>query len=388
MPPRTYVALCRSARVVCALRGHSRWSSQDTHACLEAWRTDTLSFPRAAPCALHPPRCRLNPRPRLQLMYSEKVPSVPRKLCALKVYSKAFVHAEDMVQCVRIERDMLTMLAACPFIVRLYSSRMDHNNLVLALEMLQGGELAAFIDRKAKSTDTHKTLGYGFAFPADWVRYYTAAMLCGLASVHRTGGIYRDLKPENVLLAADGSPRMVDFGFSRFLKEGERATTLAGSLEYLAPEMCREESYGVGVDWWCLGIFVYKMATGKTPFWHRDDAGVRKNIADYVKGDFKIEFIKGWDPALRALVLMLLDPSMEVRNAMTPSKVASHPFFRGFEWRRLLAGELKPPYVPVLDDEEDLTYINTSYIEHMQEQVERLTSQDPSPEAVAAFADF
>ena len=180
-------------------------------------------------------------------MYSEKVPSVPRKLCALKVYSKAFVHAEDMVQCVRIERDMLTMLAACPFIVRLYSSRMDHNNLVLALEMLQGGELAAFIDRKAKSTDTHKTLGYGFAFPADWVRYYTAAMLCGLASVHRTGGIYRDLKPENVLLAADGSPRMVDFGFSRFLKEGERATTLAGSLEYLAPEMGREESYGVGV---------------------------------------------------------------------------------------------------------------------------------------------
>ena len=66
------------------------------------------------------------------------------------------------------------------------------------------------------------------------------------------------------LFAADGSPRMVDFGFSRFVKDGERAETIAGSLEYLAPEMEAERPYRYGVDWWCLGIFVYKMTTGKT----------------------------------------------------------------------------------------------------------------------------
>ena len=94
-----------------------------------------------------------------------------------------------------------------------------------------------------------------------------------LDHVHAKGFVYRDLKPENLLVRHDGYLRLTDFGFAKALQPGERAYTVCGTPDYLAPEMIKNEGHGVAVDWWALGVLIFEMLVGYPPFFDEDPLG-------------------------------------------------------------------------------------------------------------------
>ena len=103
-------------------------------------------------------------------------------------------------------------------------------------------------------------------FEEDRARFYAMQVALALGHLHSKKIVYRDLKPENILMKEDGYIALTDFGLAKFLNEGEVSDTFCGTPGYLAPEIVREAGHSYNVDWWTLGILVYEMVVGRSPF--------------------------------------------------------------------------------------------------------------------------
>ena len=122
------------------------------------------------------------------------------------------------------------------------------------MEYCPGGELFGLLCRKKK-------------FNEEVCKFYTAQVVLALEHIHSQDIVYRDLKPENVLIDADGYIRVADFGLSKANIKGDKeAFSICGTPEYLAPEVLAIQGHGKLVDWWCLGNFIYELTTGVPPF--------------------------------------------------------------------------------------------------------------------------
>jgi serine/threonine protein kinase len=171
---------------------------------------------------------------------------------------------------VRHERQILADVAGHPFITRLIASFSDHDFLYILLDYVPGGELFTYL-RKFRR------------FDEDMARFYAAEIVLILEHLHEEqGGIaYRDMKPENLLLDAEGHIKLVDFGFAKRLGNNEddrpvETYTLCGTPEYLAPEVIHNKGHTTAVDWWALGILIYEFLTGYPPFWHHNPIEIYK----------------------------------------------------------------------------------------------------------------
>lgn len=105
-------------------------------------------------------------------------------------------------------------------------------------------------------------------FNEQTVRFYAAQIILALGYLHERGIIHRDLKLENILVGQDGYLRLIDYGLAKMTKGDELATTFCGTPEYLAPEMVAQTGHDFGVDWWAVGIMMYELLVGVTPFYH------------------------------------------------------------------------------------------------------------------------
>lgn len=183
---------------------------------------------------------------------------------ALKILRKAEVIKLKQIDHVRHEREILAEVAGHPFITHLITSFSDRDSLYMVLDYVPGGELFSYLRRHRR-------------FPVEWAQFYAAEIVLVLEYLHeQQGGIaYRDLKPENLLLDAQGHVKLVDFGFAKRL--GIKETyTLCGTPEYLAPEVIQNKGHTTAVDWWALGILVYEFLTGYPPFWHQNPIEIYK----------------------------------------------------------------------------------------------------------------
>lgn len=175
-------------------------------------------------------------------------------------------------------------------------------------------------------------------------KFYIASLILVLEHLHSRNIVYRDLKPENLLLDAEGHVKVTDFGFAKELVDGERTFTLCGTPEFLAPEVVRGVGHGKAADWWALGILMYEMLCGFPPFWDETPLGTYSKI---LAGEF--HFPHHVDVVCRDLIrsLLTVDLSRRLGNLANGSAdVKRHFFFHRVNWQALESKTVQPPIVP------------------------------------------
>lgn len=223
-----------------------------------------------------------------------------------------FRHALD-------ERFALQTVSGHPFFSQLRFAFQTRTNFYLVIDFYEGGDLYQYL----------RSHGGRLAEPQ--VRTVAAEVLTAMEHLHKCGFVYRDLKPENVLLDANGHVRLADFGLSKHLSPVNPLTaTICGTHTYAAPEMLAVRHYGMSIDAWALGIFVYHIFRGRTPFEAKDlDQVIRKMNAR------QIRFPSSTSDELVGLIKRLLDWQPASRlgcGADGLAEIRSHPFFRSVDW--------------------------------------------------------
>lgn len=187
-------------------------------------------------------------------------------------------------------------------------------------------------------------------------QFYAAEVVLAFEFLHSHSIVYRDLKPENMVINRDGHVRIIDFGFAKVLADAH-TYTLCGTPDYLAPEIIRQQGYGFGVDWWALGILIYEMLTGCPPFYD----------STHMKLYDKIRFAEphypsSMDPSARDLISRLLakDPFRRLGcGHQGAAEIKTHPWFKEVRWDTLLALRVKPPYKPKVSGDGDESNFDT-----------------------------
>ncbi|TYZ67416.1 hypothetical protein PybrP1_003218 [[Pythium] brassicae (nom. inval.)] len=197
--------------------------------------------------------------------------------------------------------------------------------------------------------------GRVFATPVTLCRFYAAELVLALEHLHRVKVAYRDLKPENILLEESGHLRVTDFGLSKLNVVSDRgAQTLAGSAEYLAPEVYSMSKYGYAVDWWSLGVFIFEMITGVHPFLDDNrEVMVKKIMTPGVMQQIMPPEMPS-DAASLLFGLLTFNPQDRLGSRGGAEEIRAHPFFESISWDKLLRRELTPPWKPVVKDELDV----------------------------------
>ena len=269
------------------------------------------------------------------------------KIYAMKILDKNKVIEGGQVEHTKIERDLLVNIN-CPFIVEIKFAFQDKENLYIITEFLQGGELFFHLHKEKRFTN-------------DKAKFYVAEIVVAIEYLHKKKIVYRDLKPENVLISDTGHVKLTDFGLSKiFKKSKEKAYTICGTPQYLAPEVILSENgYDSTIDWWSLGCVLYELLIGRAPYriclgdsLNEDLYKKKILIPDYVCEDAKDLITK----------LLVIEPKKRLGYGENGAKkIKHHPFFKGINWDDVWNQKLNPPFIPDLKDETDLSYFDTVF---------------------------
>lgn len=304
-------------------------------------------------------------------------------LYALKAITKRHVLAHQELQHTLTEQAVLKRMAAeskDPFVVKLWWSFHDKENLFLVMDFHPGGDLATQLARWGR-------LG------RDRARFYAAEIVEGVEGLHAAGVIYRDLKPENILIGADGHIVLTDFGLSKEFPrraaavtapptptrsefysapggepatppwmKGEKSqdmvmgwhgqtvgpmdatTTFCGTAEYLAPEVIQGLPYSYEVDWWSFGTMLYEMLTGITPFWANNHSDMYVRV---LQDELQFPEDRAIDQDTKSLIRGLLQRNPALR--MCEPRIKRHPYFSMIDWSHVYYKRYIPPYIPPID---------------------------------------
>ncbi|KAH9948213.1 kinase-like protein [Amylocystis lapponica] len=299
---------------------------------------------------------------------------------ALKAITKRHVLAHQELQHTLTEQAVLKRMAAegsDPFVVKLWWSFHDKENLFLVMDFHPGGDLATQLARWGR-------LG------RDRARFYAAEIVEGVEGLHAAGVIYRDLKPENILIGGDGHIVLTDFGLSKEFPrksptstapstpsgfrgdftagtptaatphwmKGENAqdpngwapsgadttSTFCGTAEYLAPEVIQGLPYSYEVDWWSFGTMLYEMLTGITPFWANNHSDMYYRV---LQDELQFPEDRTMDQDTKSLIRGLLQRNPALR--MKEPRIKKHPYFSMIDWSHVYYKRYIPPYIPPID---------------------------------------
>ena len=288
---------------------------------------------------------------------------------ALKCLQKKQIVKYNLVDNILYEKRMMEE-SDHPFVLKLINTFQDQDRLFMMLEVVPGGELFAFLQKRG---------GY---VPTKHARFISACVVSVFEYIHSKDICYRDLKPENLMIDAEGYIKMVDFGFAKVVTS--KTFTLCGTPEYMAPEILLRRGHNKGVDYWATGILIYECETGNTPF------------ADYEHYDNKVicqkilraslKFPKNINDDAKSLIEKLLNRNVSKRYGCMSrgaKDIKEHDYynFDDFNWTALLSKKIKAPYVPVVSKQHGISKENFDNV-HADMQVEQFGGDN------SIFAEF
>ena len=268
------------------------------------------------------------------------------KIYAMKILEKKLLKIKKQQSHTKTERDLMVRIN-CPFIVNIKSAFQDETNLYLVSEFMQGGDMFF-----------HLHDGGIIVFNTEKTKFYIIELILALEFLHKNNMVYRDLKPENILLDAKGHIKLTDFGLSKILEEeDDKAYTICGTPQYLAPEILLRQGYDKMIDWWSLGCIMYEMLTGRLPFAIK--RGCKMSMKLYEK---KVFFPSNIDNKAQDLIEKFLIVNPKERLGIEGSEsIKSHPFFEGVDWNLAYEKKLNPPFIPKLKSDTDLRYFDNIF---------------------------
>lgn len=240
------------------------------------------------------------------------------KIYAMKILKKKYIEKKKQEAHIKTERDVLVEVNH-PFIITMYNAFQNEKKLFFVLEYCPGGELFGLLSKKTKLSE-------------EQTKFYAAQIVLALEYLHNKDIIYRDLKPENVLIDETGYLRLTDFGLSKMKVQNNDAMSICGTPEYLAPEIILKEGHGKAVDWWCLGSIIFEMITGLPPFYSKN----RNELFDKIKHS-KPTIPSYASNKLRNLLESLFNKNPQERlGSKGAEEVKKHPWFEKINWESLL----------------------------------------------------
>ncbi|KAG4070450.1 hypothetical protein HA402_005682 [Bradysia odoriphaga] len=272
------------------------------------------------------------------------------RIYAMKVIKKALVTDDEDIDWVQTEKHVFETASNHPFLVGLHSCFQTPSRLFFVIEFVRGGDLMFHMQRQRRLPEEH-------------ARFYAAEISLALNFLHEKGIIYRDLKLDNVLLDHEGHIKLTDYGMCKEgIRPGDTTATFCGTPNYIAPEILRGEDYGFSVDWWALGVLLYEMLAGRSPF----DVERASENPDQNTEDFLFQIIL--EKTIRIPRSLSVKAGQVLRGFLNKnpadrlgchressfSEITSHTFFKSIDWELLLQKQIQPPFRPRLESDRDL----------------------------------
>ncbi|XP_078615163.1 protein kinase C iota type-like isoform X15 [Branchiostoma floridae x Branchiostoma japonicum] len=300
-----------------------------------------------------------------------------QRIYAMKVVKKELVNDDEDIDWVQTEKHVFETASNHPFLVGLHSCFQTESRLFFVIEFVNGGDLMFHMQRQRK-------------LPEDHARFYAAEISCALNFLHERGIVYRDLKLDNVLLDSDGHVKLTDYGMCKEgLHPGDTTSTFCGTPNYIAPEILRGEDYGSSVDWWALGVLLFEMLAGRSPF---DIVGNTENPDQHTE-DYLFQAcchfysrahstsvpteLKPREQSVEDIFEVILEKTIRIPRSLSVraasalkgflnknpaerlgcapvtgfSDIQHHTFFKPIDWDALEARQVPPPFKPSIDSE-------------------------------------
>ncbi|XP_062846959.1 serine/threonine-protein kinase N1b [Trichomycterus rosablanca] len=267
---------------------------------------------------------------------------------AIKALKKGDIIARDEVESLMCEKRIFEVVTDShhPFLVNLFACFQTPEHVCFVMEYTAGGDLMMHI--------------HADVFSEPRSMFYSACVVLGLQFLHDNKIVYRDLKLDNLLLDTEGYVKIADFGLC---KEGmgyeDRTSTFCGTPEFLAPEVLTDTSYTRAVDWWGLGVLIYEMLVGESPFPGDDE----EEVFDSIVND-EVRYPRFLSSEAIGLMRRLLRRNPERRlgsSCQDAEEVKKQPFFRNMDWEALLKKKVVPPFVPSLGNKEDVSNFDAEF---------------------------
>ena len=246
---------------------------------------------------------------------------------AMKVLDKNRIAEQNIFKYAMTERNVLSIVHN-PFIVKLNYAFQTNDKLFLLLDYCPGGDLSEQLQLQTR-------------FSEEKAKFYLCEVILALGELHKKDIIFRDLKPDNVVIDKEGHAMLTDFGLSREgVYDAKIAKSFCGSIAYLAPEMLSRTGHGKAVDWYLLGVLFYEMLVGIPPYFTNSKEQIFRNIE---KADLKIpNFISNKAQKL-IKALLKKDPNFRLGSKGDVDEIMKFEYFKDVDWNKVYNRELKPP---------------------------------------------
>ncbi|XP_024081668.1 serine/threonine-protein kinase N isoform X1 [Cimex lectularius] len=294
---------------------------------------------------------------------------------AIKALKKGDIIARDEVESLLSEKRIFEVANTMrhPFLVNLFACFQTEAHVCFVMEYAAGGDLMMHI--------------HADVFSEPRAVFYAACVVLGLQYLHESNIIYRDLKLDNLLLDTEGYVKIADFGLCKEgMGFGDRTGTFCGTPEFLAPEVLTETSYTRAVDWWGLGVLIFEMLVGESPFPGDDEEEVFDSI---VNDEVRYPRFLSLEAISIMRRLLRKNPDRRLGSSDKDAEdVKRQAFFKNIQWEELLMRNVKPPFVPTVTSVEDVS----NFDEEFTSEIPQLTPpKDPrmlTTEEQDLFKDF